>query len=222
MAIVKANYTKSRGTIKASVRYIQHRPGRDGERLTRTLFGNNGPMTRDDAYTLIDQAPRGTSFYRVVISPDPTREDTDRDLNLVELTGQTLTALSDTLGKPIQYIGAIHDDHASHRHVHVIMALKSRLTREHFKLLRHQATGLGQLQRLKHDHARGIIREEQAGLLPRHHNQQGRQGTSAAASTSLQPARRTGTGGNPGFRCPVCGAKNCIIHDQGSDRGYGL
>ena len=46
MAIFKANYVK-RGTTakalaKATVRYNQHRPGKDGERITRTLFGSDG------------------------------------------------------------------------------------------------------------------------------------------------------------------------------------
>ena len=123
MAIVKANYTTSRGKIKASVRYIQNRPGRDGERLSRSLFGNDGPMTRNDAYNLIDQAPKNTRLYRVVISPDPAREDTDKDLNLQELAGQTLASLSDKLRTPVQYIATVHDDHTSHRHVHLILAI---------------------------------------------------------------------------------------------------
>jgi len=33
MAIVKASYTRSRSKIKAALRYIVHRPGREGERL---------------------------------------------------------------------------------------------------------------------------------------------------------------------------------------------
>ncbi len=38
MAIVKATYTKSRGGAKASIRYIEHRPGKDGDKITRNLF----------------------------------------------------------------------------------------------------------------------------------------------------------------------------------------
>ncbi len=44
MAIVKATYTKSRQGAKASLRYIAHRPGKDGKRATRTLFGTDGVM----------------------------------------------------------------------------------------------------------------------------------------------------------------------------------
>jgi hypothetical protein len=46
MAVVKANYVrKGRGervTAKANIRYIQERPGRDKEKLTRPLFNNAG------------------------------------------------------------------------------------------------------------------------------------------------------------------------------------
>jgi hypothetical protein len=45
MAVVRANYVKrgkdERATAKANLRYIQERPGRDKEKLTRTLFGLN-------------------------------------------------------------------------------------------------------------------------------------------------------------------------------------
>ena len=34
MAIVKATYTKSSGGAKASIRYIEHRPGKDNEKVT--------------------------------------------------------------------------------------------------------------------------------------------------------------------------------------------
>ena len=60
MAVVKANYVRPGGgakaRAKASIRYIQHRRGEDGERITRQLFGSDGPMERDEAYRMIDEA----------------------------------------------------------------------------------------------------------------------------------------------------------------------
>jgi hypothetical protein len=86
MAIVKATYTKSIADAKASIRYIEHRPGKDGAKITRSLFGIDGLMGRDQAYRLIDEAPKGSVFYRFVLSPDPKKEDMRRDLHLREVT----------------------------------------------------------------------------------------------------------------------------------------
>jgi hypothetical protein len=49
MAVIKANYVK-RGKVgnakaKENVRYIQHRPDKDNERVMRPLFTSDSPMT---------------------------------------------------------------------------------------------------------------------------------------------------------------------------------
>jgi hypothetical protein len=55
MAIVKATYTKSRPAAKAAIRYIEHRPGKEGERVKRGLFGSDGRIERGEAYRMIDR-----------------------------------------------------------------------------------------------------------------------------------------------------------------------
>ena len=62
---------KKRDGAKASIRYIQHRQGMEGERVSRTLFGSDGFMGRHEAYRMIDEAEKGSVFFRFVISPDP-------------------------------------------------------------------------------------------------------------------------------------------------------
>jgi hypothetical protein len=73
MAVLKANYVKKGETekarAKATIKYIQHRPGKDHERKARTLFGSDGPMGRWQAYRMIDEAPKGRFFYWVIINP---------------------------------------------------------------------------------------------------------------------------------------------------------
>src|SRR5437016_1589742 len=69
VAIVKANYTKQAGAAKASIRYIEHRPGKDGERKTRALFSSDGLVGRYQAYDMIDSAKEGSIFFRFVVSP---------------------------------------------------------------------------------------------------------------------------------------------------------
>ena len=93
MAIVKATYTKSSGGAKASIRYIEHRPGKDNAKIKRTLFGIDGAMGRWQAYRMIDEADKGSLFFRFVISPDPKQEDTDKDLFLREITEKTIDSL---------------------------------------------------------------------------------------------------------------------------------
>src|SRR5436190_15099814 len=99
MAIVKATYTKSRQGAKASVRYIEHRPGRDGEKMNRTLFNSDGLIGRWQANQMIDEAQNGSYFYRFAISPDMKTEDTKRDLSLREVTEQTMLRLEQQLHK---------------------------------------------------------------------------------------------------------------------------
>jgi hypothetical protein len=102
MAIVKANYVQrgvgEKGRAKATIRYIQHRRDRDGEKVTRTLFGRDGEMDRQDAYRIIDEAGKGSIFYRFIISPDPRREDRNHDLDMRDITTQTIQALEDLIG----------------------------------------------------------------------------------------------------------------------------
>src|SRR5205823_448669 len=118
MAIVKATYTRTGGSAKASVRYIENRPGKDGAKTQRTLFSAEGRVERMEAYTMIDQAAKGSYFYRLVISPDPKSEDSDKQLALRELTEQTMQRLEDRFQQPVQWVAVIHADHAEHRHVH--------------------------------------------------------------------------------------------------------
>jgi hypothetical protein len=71
MAIVKATYTKSKAGAKAAIRYIQHRPGRDGEKATRELFGSDGVLDRQEAYRMIDAAEKGSVFSALSLVQTP-------------------------------------------------------------------------------------------------------------------------------------------------------
>src|SRR5438067_13036637 len=102
MAIFKANYCKrgktARSLAKASIQYIQHRRGKDGEKVSRTLFNDYGPMERQEAYSIIDEAKKGAYFYRFIISPDPKREDHNHDVDMRDIALQTMLALEERLG----------------------------------------------------------------------------------------------------------------------------
>lgn len=154
MAIVKASYTRKVRAAKASVRYIENRPGRDGARVVRTLFKADGKVARGDAYTMIDQAAHGSYFFRLVISPDPKGEDSDKNLSLREVTERTIQSLEDRLNRPVQWVATIHDDHAEHRHVHAIAIVPERLGVQDFQRMRRAATEEALEQRRQLDLAR--------------------------------------------------------------------
>ena len=161
MAIVKATYTKSRGAAKAAIRYIEHRPGREGEKVKRELYGSDGSMDRGEAYQMIDDAEKGTVFFRIVISPDPEREDTYQDLPLQEITNLTMRQLEERLTKDVPYVAVEHNDHAPHRHVHVLACVKGRLNTQDFQALRTTATEASLSQRQERDVARKQEQQQQ-------------------------------------------------------------
>jgi hypothetical protein len=172
--IVKANYCKrdndARGRAKATVRYITHRRDLEGRKVTRDLFGFDGNLSKQSAYRMIDEAPtKGRYYYRVILSPDPRREDRYKDLDLRSLTIATMLKLEERYGKSIQFVAAIHDDHASHRHVHALVILNGRkLTRADFASLRDYARNRSLTQRRYKDRVarREYLQERSASYRP--------------------------------------------------------
>ncbi len=151
VAIVKASFTKAKPGAKAAIRYIQHRPGNEQTRITRTLFGCDGQMSKEEAYRCIDRAHKGSIFFRFVISPDPAQEDTDKDLHLRQITETTMLTLEERLHQHVSWVGAVHDDHAPHRHVHVVAVVQGRLQVQDFQVLRQTATEVCLHQRRERD-----------------------------------------------------------------------
>ena len=161
MALVRAtSYTRSSGAIKATIRYNQHWAGKDGQKISRELFGYDGVLDRQDAYEMLDGAEKGTVFFRFVISPDIETEDTAKDLQLQDLTAQTMLALQEQLQQRVPFAAAIHDDHSDNRHVHLVACLTSRLGTEHFKTMRDAATETALEQRQERD---SLQQQQQGG-----------------------------------------------------------
>jgi hypothetical protein len=111
MAVVRSNYVKKGKTekarAKATVRYIQHRPGKDNEKTIRTVFGRHGRLERTDAYQMIEMAKKSENIFRFVINPDPAQEDKTRDLDLRRITEYTMLKLEEMLGKTILWAAAV-------------------------------------------------------------------------------------------------------------------
>lgn len=242
MAIVKANYVKrgkgERGRAKATIRYITHRRDRDGHTVTRELFGYDGALTKEQTYRMIDEARRGTIFYRIVLSPAPKQEDRYKDLNLRDLTLDTMLKLEERLGKPVQFVATLHDDHAPHRHVHTLVLVQGkRLTREDFQALRLEATERALSQRRLLDRIRGRrLQRTRSRTNRRIHptRQAGRSRLQRGAPpyqsyTCFLCGYHQALPASPqGYRCPACGLKmrrdrsDRFSLPRRQERGWGL
>lgn len=103
-------------------------------------------------YEAIDNAIAGTTFFRLVISTDPTQEDSNRDLDLRQLMEQTMwTVQSRFQRQKIQYFAAIHTGHSNIRHVHVLALINGRFSKPDLRLIRQAATAQALTQRAGHD-----------------------------------------------------------------------
>lgn len=150
MAIVKASYTRSRQKIKATLRYIIHRPGREGERLTRTLFSRDGQPSKAQAYEFID-AQKGMTYFHLKLNFHPSREDKRKDLDLRAITKQTIATLQKRLNRPVRFLATEHNDHTALRHIHAIVLIKlgrgERIGRDDWKACRDEATAQALVER---------------------------------------------------------------------------
>src|SRR5918997_1444727 len=132
MAIVKSKYIRGKPRIKAHLRYITHRRGVDGERITRPLFGRDGALSKLQIYDMIDATRRGAVFHKFVINFHRLKEDTRKDLNLWELTRKTLEQIKTQFGNSVPFIATIHNDHTPLRHIHGFFIVEGRLPKEEF------------------------------------------------------------------------------------------
>ena len=160
MAIVKLKYARGRGAIKAHLRYIVHRPGKEQGRMTRELFHHNYlSVTKQYAYDLINSAPRGTLFYKMTINFHPHKEDTYKDLDLHYIASLTVREMQNRIGRYVPFIATIHNGHATTdlRHIHAICLVQGRLSKEAYaklKTLWQFATAEVKLQRGNRDRGR--------------------------------------------------------------------
>src|SRR5688572_1726688 len=222
MAIVKAKYIRSKSRIKAHLRYITHRRGEDGERITRPLFGRDGPLSKQQIYGMIDKTPRGAVFHKFVINFHPHKEDTRRDLNLWEVTRKTLEHIKTQLGDSVPFVATIHDNHTLLRHVHGFFIVNGRLSKEEFakikglwKIASFEARR--QRKRLDGMHASQGYKK----LLPliekykrKHQQGRGRRGRTIRMQSACIHCGYGGMSGIPAYllTCPSC--KQWLTHSR--------
>ena len=129
----------------------------------RPLFTSDSPMTRLEAYQFIDEAPKGTKFFTIIMSPDPATEDTHKDLDMRVITINTMQTIEDIIRTqgvmtPVIWVAAVHDDHTDKNHVHALAAIQGRLDKPDLKRLTEATTQACLEQRKELDR----LRERQA------------------------------------------------------------
>jgi hypothetical protein len=136
MAIVKISYTRDPIAIKAHLRYIVHRRGKDREIMSRELFDAFDRSDKAYAYELID-ATQHPLFFKIIINLDPKREDTFKDLDLQHISRQTLNAMQRLIGRDdLPFVATIHDDHTPLRHIHAIAMVQGKIAKADFQKLK--------------------------------------------------------------------------------------
>ena len=128
--------------------------------MKRQLFGHDGPLSLSQADRIVDEAKKGTNFFRFVLSPDPALEDRLKDLDMWEFARQTVLKLEGRLKKEIQFVAAEHNDHTPIRHVHLIALIQGKLNVADLKALTAAATEVALFQRQERDLA--LVAQQQA------------------------------------------------------------
>jgi hypothetical protein len=171
---------------------------------------HDGALTKEQAYRMIDEAQKGTLFYRFVLSPDPKREDRYKDLDLSEITIHTMLALEERLGKQIQFVATMHDDHSPHRHCHTLVLVQRKLTRADFQALRQEATERALFQRQLRDRTRAHrlrLKLSRGNYLQRHAQKRLYRSSKPYQSYTcpLCHYHQALPASKSGYRCPSCG-----------------
>src|SRR5688500_15773067 len=202
--------------------YITHRRGMEGERMTRPLFGPDGPLSKLQIYDMIDAARRGAVFHKFVINFHPLKEDTRKDLNLWELTRKTLEHIKTQLGETVPFVATIHDDHTLLRHVHGFFIVEGRLSKEEFAKVRglwKVASAEARRQRSRLDRMHKSLRVQKLQpLIEKYKRKRGEGRGVRMRVIRTQPAcQHCGYGGMNGMPayllvCPVC--KQWLTHSN--------
>jgi hypothetical protein len=161
-----------------------------------------------------------------MISPDPAKEDTNKDLDLPHITRRAIAKLEESLGRRLFVVAAVHNDHTSVRHVHGIFLVRGKLSKEHFRLqktARAAASREAILQRKALDLTLSSPRY-QAFSLPRRPLVRSRGGRAPQVQSGCRSCGYGEFSGIPGYRriCPLCRAylRDDRTHRRRLYRGY--
>ncbi len=137
--VVKARYSRGLRTAvrlaKDHVRYAVHRPDERGRRQYRELWDRDGQISKQSAYTRLDDVKHSDYIYRLTLSPHPERQDPGRRLDLHAWTRGMMQQLEQRAGQELAWFASTHE-HPDHRHIHVVAVSGRRLDVRDLQALR--------------------------------------------------------------------------------------
>jgi hypothetical protein len=178
MAIDKFNYIKPGKFAKIIALKTLTYIAKDKEETPRILFGHDGPLTREQAVEIINNAPKNTYYWRFMLSPDIKTENIGKNLDFWKLTKDVVEFLEVRLKRPnIPFIAAEHNNTKNpHTHAMLLMQRRGReliITREILEEVYQEATAAAHGQRKKLDRFQKHLskRQSQAPVLQNDHAQ---------------------------------------------------
>ena len=146
---------KRHDAARKHLHYIVTRKSENGQEMRRQLFSREGDVDYEYALNLIET--QRAHIFKIILNFDPIKEDTKRDLNLELITRLVIIKLQERLGKDIEFVAVLHDNHGNlhnskHlRHIHSMVFTNSRIEKSDIKALRWQATKRALSQRRDRD-----------------------------------------------------------------------
>ena len=126
MAIDKIKYIRPGKSAAARAKVKLAYIGRDKEKTPRVLFGHDGVLTKEQAEEMIDNAPKNTYFWSLILSPDRKTENIEKKLNLRKLTKEFVEFLEVRLNRPnIPFVAAEHNN-TDNPHTHTLFFCNDR------------------------------------------------------------------------------------------------
>lgn len=146
-SIVKANYRHAnaggRAVAVKAVNYYAYRVDATGCRVRREGFSRDEDGLGAEAMRGLIRQAEGSYYYRIMLSPG---DDKDTHVDLKEWTRDSLLALEKDYGE-FTYVAVEHRDQTDHAHVHVVLVLDKKLSKDDLENLRETSTTLYEQRR---------------------------------------------------------------------------
>jgi hypothetical protein len=141
-SIVKANYrhakTGGREAAVKAVNYYAYRLDASGCRVRREGFSRDEDSLSASVMRGLIRQAEGEYYYRIMLSPGDHK---DTHVDLKEWTRDSLLALEKDLGE-FTYVAIEHRDQTDHAHVHVVLVIDQKLSKDDLENLRDTCTTL--------------------------------------------------------------------------------